>query len=150
MAIPSQGDSAATLLAKLQARNRVEVDAFRAVFEAHAGAQRQARVLQERVATLNRRCAELSEGKEKVEADLKTANEAAAKGAAVKDQSARISELQTELAASYKQHAESSQQVIAAKEQQAKAEDELVTAKNALAIAERERDEARDRVPIAF
>ena len=97
------------------------------------------------VATLNRRCAELSEGKEKVEADLKTANEAAAKGAAVKDQSARISELQTELAASYKQHAESSQQVIAAKEQQAKAEDELVTAKNALAIAERERDEARER-----
>ena len=59
MATPSQGDSAATLLAKLQARNRVEVDAFRAVFEAHAGAQRQARVLQERVATLNRRCAEL-------------------------------------------------------------------------------------------
>ena len=54
MATPSQGDSAATLLAKLQARNRVEVDAFRAVFEAHAGAQRQARVLQERVATLNR------------------------------------------------------------------------------------------------
>ena len=102
MATPSQGDSAATLLAKLQARNRVEVDAFRAVFEAHAGAQRQARVLQERVATLNRRCAELSEGKEKAEADLKTANEAAAKGTAVKDQSARISELQTELAASYK------------------------------------------------
>ena len=65
MATPSQGDSAATLLAKLQARNRVEVDAFRAVFEAHAGAQRQARVLQERVATLNRRCAELSEGKER-------------------------------------------------------------------------------------
>ena len=84
MATPSQGDSAATLLAKLQARNRVEVDAFRAVFEAHAGAQRQARVLQERVATLNRRCAELSEGKEKAEADLKTANEAAAKGTAVK------------------------------------------------------------------
>ena len=139
------GDSAATLLAKLQARNRVEVDAFKAVFEAHAGAQRQARVLQERVAMLNRRCAELSEDKEKMEADLKVANEAAAKGTAVKDQSARISELQTELAASYKQHAESSQQVIAAKEQQAKAEQELVTAKDALAVAERERDEARER-----
>lgn len=139
------GDSAATLLAKLQARNRVEVDAFKAVFEAHAGAQRQARVLQERVAMLNRRCAELSEDKEKMEADLKVANEAAAKGTAVKDQSARISELQTELAASYKQHAESSQQVIAAKEQQAKAEQELVTAKGALAVAERERDEARER-----
>ena len=139
------GDSAATLLAKLQARNRVEVDAFKAVFEAHAGAQRQARILQERVAMLNRRCAELSEDKEKMEADLKVANEAAAKGTAVKDQSARISELQTELAASYKQHAESSQQVIAAKEQQAKAEQELVTAKDALAVAERERDEARDR-----
>ena len=139
------GDSAATLLAKLQARNRVEVDAFKAVFEAHAGAQRQARVLQERVAMLNRRCAELSEAKEKMEADLKVANEAAAKGTAVKDQSARISELQTELAASYKQHAESSQQVIAAKEQQAKAEQELVTAKDALAVAERERDEARER-----
>jgi autophagy-related protein 16 len=139
------GDSAATLLAKLQARNRVEVDAFKAVFEAHAGAQRQARILQERVAMLNRRCAELSEDKEKMEADLKVANEAAAKGTAVKDQSARISELQTELAASYKQHAESSQQVIAAKEQQAKAEQELVTAKDALAVAERERDEARER-----
>lgn len=139
------GDSAATLLAKLQARNRVEVDAFKAVFEAHAGAQRQARILQERVAMLNRRCAELSEDKEKMEADLKVANEAAAKGTAVKDQSARISELQTELAASYKQHAESSQQVIAAKEQQAKAEQELVTAKGALAVAERERDEARER-----
>jgi autophagy-related protein 16-1 len=139
------GDSAATLLAKLQARNRVEVDAFKAVFEAHFGAQRQARVLQERVAMLNRRCAELSEDKEKMEADLKVANEAAAKGTAVKDQSARISELQTELAASYKQHAESSQQVIAAKEQQAKAEQELVTAKDALAVAERERDEARER-----
>lgn len=139
------GDSAATLLAKLQARNRVEVDAFKAVFEAHAGAQRQARVLQERVAMLNRRCAELSENEEKMEADLKVANEAAAKGTAVKDQSARISELQTELAASYKQHAESSQQVIAAKEQQAKAEQELVTAKDALAVAERERDEARER-----
>jgi autophagy-related protein 16 len=139
------GDSAATLLAKLQARNRVEVDAFKAVFEAHAGAQRQARVLQERVAMLNRRCAELSEDKEKMEADLKVANEAAAKGTAVKDQSARISELQTELAASYKQHAESSQQVISAKEQQAKAEQELVTAKDALAVAERERDEARER-----
>jgi autophagy-related protein 16 len=139
------GDSAATLLAKLQARNRVEVDAFKAVFEAHAGAQRQARVLQERVAMLNRRCAELSEDKEKMEADLKVANEAAAKGTAVKDQSARISELQTELAASYKQHAESSQQVIAAKEQQAKAEQELVTAKDALAVAERERDEAHER-----
>ena len=139
------GDSAATLLAKLQARNRVEADAFKAVFEAHAGAQRQARVLQERVAMLNRRCAELSEDKEKMEADLKVANEAAAKGTAVKDQSARISELQTELAASYKQHAESSQQVIAAKEQQAKAEQELVTAKGALAVAERERDEARER-----
>jgi autophagy-related protein 16-1 len=139
------GDSAATLLAKLQARNRVEVDAFKAVFEAHEGAQRQARVLQERVAMLNRRCAELSEDKEKMEADLKVANEAAAKGTAVKDQSARISELQTELAASYKQHAESSQQVIAAKEQQAKAEQELVTAKDALAVAERERDEARER-----
>lgn len=139
------GDSAATLLAKLQARNRVEVDAFKAVFEAHAGAQRQARVLQERVAMLNRRCAELSEDKEKMEADLKVANETAAKGTAVKDQSARISELQTELAASYKQHAESSQQVIAAKEQQAKAEQELVTAKDALAVAERERDEARER-----
>ena len=139
------GDSAATLLAKLQARNRVEVDAFKAVFEAHSGAQRQARVLQERVAMLNRRCAELSEDKEKMEADLKVANEAAAKGTAVKDQSARISELQTELAASYKQHAESSQQVIAAKEQQAKAEQELVTAKDALAVAERERDEARER-----
>ena len=139
------GDSAATLLAKLQARNRVEVDAFKAVFEAHAGAQRQARVLQERVAMLNRRCAELSEDKEKMEGDLKVANEAAAKGTAVKDQSARISELQTELAASYKQHAESSQQVIAAKEQQAKAEQELVTAKGALAVAERERDEARER-----
>ena len=139
------GDSAATLLAKLQARNRVEVDAFKAVFEAHAGAQRQARVLQERVAMLNRRCAELSEDKEKMEADLKVANEAAAKGTAVKDQSVRISELQTELAASYKQHAESSQQVIAAKEQQAKAEQELVTAKDALAVAERERDEARER-----
>ena len=139
------GDSVATLLAKLQARNRVEVDAFKAVFEAHAGAQRQARVLQERVAMLNRRCAELSEDKEKMEADLKVANEAAAKGTAVKDQSARISELQTELAASYKQHAESSQQVIAAKEQQAKAEQELVTAKDALAVAERERDEARER-----
>ena len=139
------GDSAATLLAKLQARNRVEVDAFKAVFEAHAGAQRQARVLQERVAMLNRRCAELSEDKEKMEADLKVANEAASKGTAVKDQSARISELQTELAASYKQHAESSQQVIAAKEQQAKAEQELVTAKDALAVAERERDEARER-----
>ena len=139
------GDSAATLLAKLQARNRVEVDAFKAVFEAHAGAQRQARVLQERVAMLSRRCAELSEDKEKMEADLKVANEAAAKGTAVKDQSARISELQTELAASYKQHAESSQQVIAAKEQQAKAEQELVTAKGALAVAERERDEARER-----
>ena len=139
------GDSAATLLAKLQARNRVEVDAFKAVFEAHAGAQRQARILQERVAMLNRRCAELSENEEKMEADLKVANEAAAKGTAVKDQSARISELQTELAASYKQHAESSQQVIAAKEQQAKAEQELVTAKDALAVAERERDEARER-----
>ena len=139
------GDSAATMLAKLQARNRVEVDAFKAVFEAHEGAQRQARVLQERVAMLNRRCAELSEDKEKMEADLKVANEAAAKGTAVKDQSARISELQTELAASYKQHAESSQQVIAAKEQQAKAEQELVTAKDALAVAERERDEARER-----
>lgn len=139
------GDSAATLLAKLQARNRVEVDAFKAVFEAHAGAQRQARILQERVAMLNRRCAELSEDKEKMEADLKVANEAAAKGTAVKDQSARISELQTELAASYKQHAESSQQVIAAKEQQAKAEQELVTAKDALAVAERERDEAHER-----
>ena len=139
------GDSAATLLAKLQARNRVEVDAFKAVFEAHAGAQRQARVLQERVAMLNRRCAELSENEEKMEADLKVANEAAAKGTAVKDQSARISELQTELAASYKQHAESSQQVIAAKEQQAKAEQELVTAKDALAVAERERDEAHER-----
>ena len=139
------GDSAATLLAKLQARNRVEVDAFKAVFEAHSGAQRQARVLQERVAMLNRRCAELSEDKEKMEADLKVANEAAAKGTAVKDQSVRISELQTELAASYKQHAESSQQVIAAKEQQAKAEQELVTAKDALAVAERERDEARER-----
>jgi autophagy-related protein 16-1 len=139
------GDSAATLLAKLQARNRVEVDAFKAVFEAHEGAQRQARVLQERVAMLNRRCAELSEDKEKMEADLKVANEAAAKGTAVKDQSVRISELQTELAASYKQHAESSQQVIAAKEQQAKAEQELVTAKDALAVAERERDEARER-----
>ena len=139
------GDSAATLLAKLQARNRVEVDAFKAVFEAHVGAQRQARVLQERVAMLNRRCAELSEDKEKMEADLKVANEAAAKGTAVKDQSVRISELQTELAASYKQHAESSQQVIAAKEQQAKAEQELVTAKDALAVAERERDEARER-----
>ena len=139
------GDSAATLLAKLQARNRVEVDAFKAVFEAHEGAQRQALVLQERVAMLNRRCAELSEDKEKMEADLKVANEAAAKGTAVKDQSARISELQTELAASYKQHAESSQQVIAAKEQQAKAEQELVTAKYALAVAERERDEARER-----
>ena len=121
------------------------MDAFKAVFEAHAGAQRQARVLQERVAMLNRRCAELSEDKEKMEADLKVANEAAAKGTAVKDQSARISELQTELAASYKQHAESSQQVIAAKEQQAKAEQELVTAKDALAVAERERDEARER-----
>lgn len=139
------GDSAATLLAKLQARNRVEVDAFKAVFEAHAGAQRQARILQERVAMLNRRCAELSEDKEKMEADLKVANETAAKGTAVKDQSARISELQTELAASYKQHAESSQQVIAAKEQQAKAEQELVTAKDALAVAERERDEAHER-----
>ena len=35
------GETPAALLAKLQARNRREVDAFRAVFEAHAVAQRQ-------------------------------------------------------------------------------------------------------------
>ena len=76
------GDTVATLLGKLQGRNRVEVEAFRGVFEAHGNAQRQARALQERVASLQRQCAELSEGKEVAEASLKTANEAAARGAA--------------------------------------------------------------------
>ena len=139
------GDTVATLLGKIQGRNLREVEAFRNVFDAHGNAQRQARALQERVASLQRQCAELSEGKEVVEANLKTANEAAARGAAAQDQSARIAELQAELAASYKQHADSSQQVIGARDQLAKAEEELSAAKQALAVAERERDEARAR-----
>ena len=138
----SDGETPAALLAKLQARNRSEVDAFRAVFEAHAVAQRQARTLQERVTALQRQCAELGEGKENAEASLKTASEAAARGAAAQDQSARITELQAELAASYKQHAESSQQVIVAKDRLAKAEEELKLARETLAAVERERDEA--------
>ena len=138
----SDGETPAALLAKLQARNRSEVDAFRAVFEAHAVAQRQARTLQERVTALQRQCAELGEGKENAEASLKTVSEAAARGAAAQDQSARITELQAELAASYKQHAESSQQVIAAKDRLAKAEEELKLARETLAAVERERDEA--------
>ena len=136
------GETPAALLAKLQARNRREVDAFRAVFEAHAVAQRQARTLQERVTALQRQCAELGEGKENAEASLKTASEAAARGAAAQDQSARITELQAELAASYKQHAESSQQVIAAKDRLAKAEEDLKLARETLAAVERERDAA--------
>ena len=139
------GDAAADLLVKLQARNRVEVGAFRAVFDAHALAQRQARALQERVAALQRQCAELSQGKEAAEARAKTAGEAAARGAAAHDQSAKIAELQSELAASYKQHAESSQQTIAARDQLATAREELSAAKEALVVAERERDEARAR-----
>ena len=139
----SAGDTVESLLAKLQARNRVEVGAFRTVFEAHARSQRQARALQERVNALQRQCTELSEGKEVAETALKTASDAAARGAAAQDQSARIAELQAELAASYKQHAESSQQVIAAKEQLTQAQEELAAAKEALAVVERERDEAR-------
>jgi len=139
------GDTAASLLAKVQARNRLEVGAFRAVFEAHAAAQRQARALQERVNALQRENAELSEGKETAETNLKTASEAAARGAAAQEQSARVAELQAELAASYKQHADSSQQVIAAKEKVAEAEAEVAATKEALAVAERERDEARAR-----
>ena len=139
------GDTAASLLAKVQARNRLEVGAFRAVFEAHAAAQRQARALQERVNALQRENAELSEGKETAETNLKTASEAAARGAAAQEQSARVTELQAELAASYKQHADSSQQVIAAKEKVAEAEAEVAATKEALAFAERERDEARAR-----
>ena len=50
----SAGDTVESLLAKLQARNRVEVGAFRTVFEAHARSQRQARALQERVNALQR------------------------------------------------------------------------------------------------
>ena len=137
----SAGDTVESLLAKLQARNRVEVGAFRTVFEAHARSQRQARALQERVNALQRQCTELSEGKEVAETALKTASDAAARGAVAQDQSARIAELQAELAASYKQHAESSQQVIAAKEQLTQAQEELAAAKEALAVVERERDE---------
>ena len=56
-----------------------------------------------------------------------------------------MAELQAELAASYKQHADSSQQVIAAREKVAEAEAEVAATKEALAVAERERDEARAR-----
>ena len=136
------GETPAGLLAKLQNRNRVEVDAFRAVFEAHAVAQRQARTLQERVTALQRQCSELGEGKDKAEASLKTASEAAARGAAAQEQSARVTELQAELAASYKQHAESSQQVIVAKDALAKCEEDLKNARETLAAVERERDDA--------
>ena len=87
------GETSAGILAKLQNRNRVEVDAFRTVFDAHAVAQRQARTLQERVTALQRQCAELGEGKKTAEANFKTASEAAARGAAAQDQSTRITEL---------------------------------------------------------
>ena len=141
------GDTAADLLRKLLARNRAEVDAFRGVFDAYEEAQRHGRALQSRVVSLQRQCAELSEGKQSAEASLKTASAAAARGAAAQaqDQSARIADLQAELAASYKQHATSSQQVIAAKDQLAKAEEGLATANEALVVAVRERDEARAR-----
>jgi autophagy-related protein 16 len=136
------GETSAGILAKLQNRNRVEVDAFRTVFDAHAVAQRQARTLQERVTALQRQCAELGEGKKTAEANFKTASEAAARGAAAQDQSTRITELQVELAASYKQHAESSQQVIAAKDALAKCEEDLKIARELLKAVEGERDDA--------
>jgi len=140
--MPSVDETPEALLAKLKARNRSEVDAFRAVFEAHALAQLQARILQERVTALQRQCSVLGEGRENAEARLKVASETAARGAAAHNQSARVAELQTELAASYKQHAESSQQVIVAKDQLAKAEEDLKIARATLVAVERERDEA--------
>jgi autophagy-related protein 16 len=133
------------LLRALQARNRVEIDAFVAVFEAHSGAQRHACHLQERVTALQRQCAELGEDNEAAQAQLRAARngEAVARGAAATDHSTRVSQLMVELAASYKQHAESSQQVIAVRDQLAVAVGELSAAREALAVAARERDESR-------
>ena len=135
-------DTTASLLSKLQARNRAEVVAFKDVFEAHASAQTNARALQERASALQRQCAELTQGKETSEANLKIANDAAARGEAAQEQAARVAQLQTELAESYKRHADSSEQVIVAMDRQAKADEDLVVAKEALVLAERERDDA--------
>jgi hypothetical protein len=135
-------DTTASLLSKLQARNRAEVVAFKDVFEAQASAQTNARALQERASALQRQCAELTQGKETAEANLKIANDAAARGEAAQEQAARVAQLQTELAESYKRHADSSEQVIVARDRQAKADEDLVVAKEALVLAERERDDA--------